>query len=180
MRKILKFFLPLLVIITCLSFLIYGSIQQVLRQGANDPQIQIAEDIAYQASRGDNPLFYLPPGKVDIARSLATFVLIYDSNAKLLSSTAILDNKNPVVPQGVFENVKNKGETRFTWQPKEGVRNAVVAVYYKGEKPGYILVGRSLREVEQRVERLTFMVFAGWLFTTIALFLSVYLLSRKS
>ncbi len=32
-----------------------------------------------------------------------------------------------------------------------GVRNAVVVVRYGGEHPGFVLAGRSLREVEQRV-----------------------------
>jgi hypothetical protein len=38
--------LPLAVAITILAGLVYATVQQSLRQGANDPQIQLAEDTA--------------------------------------------------------------------------------------------------------------------------------------
>ncbi len=47
------------------------------------------------------------------------------------------------------------GEDRITWQPEPGIRSAVVVVHYTGATPGYVMAGRSLREVEWRIDRLS-------------------------
>jgi hypothetical protein len=45
-RYTLKFWLPLAAAVTMLSGLVYIAVQQNMRIGANDPQIQLAEDAA--------------------------------------------------------------------------------------------------------------------------------------
>jgi hypothetical protein len=50
-----------------------------------------------------------------------------------------------------------------TWQPEPSVRIASVVVAYGGAQPGFVLAGRSLRESEVRVDRLTSLLAAGWL-----------------
>lgn len=80
LKSIFKAWLPIAVVIVALCALVYASVQQSLRQGANDPQIQMAEDVAT----------VLPAGKVDLALSLAPFVIIYDSTQKVLASSAVL------------------------------------------------------------------------------------------
>ena len=64
--NILKTWIPLAVVITCLSGLIYLTVQQDIRIGANDPQIQIAEDLTNQLSSGQNPQNLIPPTKIDL------------------------------------------------------------------------------------------------------------------
>jgi hypothetical protein len=80
--------------------------------------------------------------------------MIFDNNGQVIASSAKLDNQIPPLPAGVFNDAKNK-ELRFTWQPEVGVREAVVMTHFNGPTPGYILAGRSLREVEVRVDELT-------------------------
>ena len=77
--KLLKSFIPLAVAITLVCGLIYVSVQQVLRQSANDPQIQIAEDVSGALSTGVPPQAIANPNGTDLKKSLATFIIVYDS-----------------------------------------------------------------------------------------------------
>jgi hypothetical protein len=178
--NILKAWLPLAVAITCLSGLIYLSVQQNLRTNANDPQIQIAEDIANQLVGGQSPQAFIPSTIVDLSKSMATYIMLFDKDGKLVGSSVTLNGKTPVMPQGVFLSSKKSptSETRFTWQPEKGVRSAVVMDYYKGSTPGYVLIGRSIKEVEVRETQQEYIVFLGWAATMIISFLTVFALSK--
>jgi hypothetical protein len=148
----------------------YSLTQQVLRQSANDPQIQIAEDAADSLATGEEPAFLRANtyGTVDIAKSLAPFMITFDSSGKPLASTAILNGKTPVPPAGVFDYAKAHGEDKITWQPAKGVRIALVAAYYKSNKrEGYVFVGRSLSGTEKFLSSLKSMIFFFWLITVI-------------
>lgn len=175
----LKFFFPFAVLITGLGALILITVQQSYRQSANDPQIQIAEDIANIVAQGQDPRYFIPQGKIDISKSLATYIILFDKNGNLIGSSAILDNKSPELPNGVLNSAKEKGETRITWQPKASVRSATVIKYYSGKNSGFILVGRSLREVEAREDNLTKVVLLAWVLILIASAYSFYFLDKK-
>jgi len=174
----LKIWLPLAITITFLSGLIYLVVQQDIRIGANDPQIQIAEDIASQLANGQNPQYFMPLTKTDISKSLANYVMFFNQDGGLISSSASLEGKSPTVPQGVFITTKQNHETRFTWQPQAGVRSAVVAIYYKGAKPGFVLVGRSLREIEIRENQQEMIVLMGWTVTMLMSLSSVFIINK--
>jgi hypothetical protein len=178
--NILKAWLPLAIVTTCLSGLIYLSVQQNIRISANDPQIQIAEDIAAQLTKGQDPRAFVPSTTTELSKSLATYIMLFDKDGKLVGSSVTLDGKNPVVPQGVFSQTQKSltGETRFTWQPKPGVRSAVVVDYYKGPVPGFVLIGRSIREIEIREKQQEYIVFLGWAVTMLVSLLAVSALSK--
>lgn len=180
MNKSVRFFIPFAVFITLTFGVMYAVVQQTYRMGANDPQVQIAQDIADQISSGQRPEYYIPPSKIDISKSLALFLMIFDQNGKLIGSSATINGQTPQVPSGVFTDTKQKGETRFSWQPGSGVRSAVVVDYFKGKTSGFILVGRSLKEVEIREDNLLKMVFIGWVVTILATYFSFYILKNKS
>jgi len=174
---ILPFWLSLVVVITFLSGFIYVSIQQTLRQGANDPQIQVAEDLANQLGQGAK----LPAlnTAVDLKKSLATFVIVFDNLGKPISSTAFLDNQIPVPPFGVFQSAEKLKENRITWQPQNGVRIASVIVPY-GNKLGFILVGRSLREVEKRIDNISLFLIIAYVGSIIGSLVVLVLKYRPS
>jgi len=73
-----------------------------------------------------------------------------------------LNGRVPVPPPGVFAATRNVPEQRLTWQPTPGVRSAIVIRHYGGSSPGFVLAGRSLREVEQRIARLIGIVTIMW------------------
>jgi hypothetical protein len=145
--KILQKWLPLAIATAGLCALVYLTVQQSLRMGANDPQIQMAEDAASQLNAGSSVESVLPSTKVEIANSLAPFVIVFDQSGKVLASSATLHGTVPAYPVGVLDYVRKNGQDRVTWQPEAGVRMATVVVPYKY---GFVMSGRSLTEVEKR------------------------------
>lgn len=162
--------LPLACVATTLSGLIYVSIQQTLRMSANDPQIQLAEDSAASLAAGRPPQSVLPPTQIDMATSMSPFVIVLSDAGEVAASSAALRGRAPALPDGVLAYVRDHGEERVTWQPADGVRSAAVIVRYGGAQPGFVLAGRSLREVEQRESAALQIVAAGWLATLVAAF----------
>ncbi len=110
----------------------------------------MAEDAAVLLSAGQTPQSVIPTTIVDMSRRLVLYIIVFDDSGELIVSSVQLDGRTPAVPAGVFDYVREHGEDRFTWQPKEGVRSAAVVSRYTGERPGFVLAGRSLREVEKR------------------------------
>jgi len=148
--------------------------QQVLRLGANDPQIALADDLVAKLEQGIAPADAVAPASIDIARSLTPFVIAYDDQGHPSASQARLDGAIPVPPSGVFDYVRQHGEDRLSWQPilgttsnkdeksalnggmaprGHGVRIAAVIQRVKlanGSSGGFVLAGRNMREVENR------------------------------
>ena len=145
--------------------LVYAAVQQDMRQGANDPLIQMAEDAAEKLSGGVNPSsIVLAQDFVDIRKGLAPFEIVYDDAGNTLYGYGVLDGKIPSPPKGVFEYARIHGENRLTWEPARGVRMAIVVVKFSGSNSsGFVLAGRSLREVEKRERQLELEVFAAWI-----------------
>jgi hypothetical protein len=170
--------LPMGVVVTLMSLMVYGAVQQSIRLGANIPQIQMAEDAALDIVRGIAPQAVLPKQNVDIAASLAPFMIIYDDSGQILASTAVLDAGVPELPAGVLDLAREKKEDRVTWEPKKGVRSAAVVVRYVGDKPGFVLAGRSLREVEKLEEQIFLKVIIAWAVTMVGT-LGAYYFTRR-
>lgn len=156
-------YLAAVLIITVLSGLIYVSVQQSHRSGANDPQLQIARDISEQLKKNLSIDRLMTGDTVEISQSLATFKILYNSTGDPVQSTGFLDGQLPHIPKGVFDFTKTNGEDVFTWQPRKGVRMAMVMEYVQAPGIAFAAVGRSLKEVEKRVSNLTTMLLIGWL-----------------
>ncbi|HST04361.1 MAG TPA: hypothetical protein VLQ48_06445 [Chloroflexia bacterium] len=165
LTRAILYWLPIAAAVTALAGLIYVVVQQNYRQSANDPQIQLAEDSAARLGSGAQPQAVVGADKIDLVRSLAPFLIVYDDKGNPVASSAQLNGQAPPLPVGVFSSVRESGEDRLTWQPQEGVREAAVIVQFGGSQPGFVLAGRSLTEVEKRVDQLTWMVGVGWLAT---------------
>jgi hypothetical protein len=148
--------------VTAGSLIAYAMAVQIERQGANDPQIQLTEDGAAALENGRPIAQVVPADTIDVAQSLAPFVIVLDDAAKPLASSGLLDGQVPIPPSGVIAFVRNNGEERVTWAPRPGLRLAAVARRVAGQRPGFIIVARSLREVQWRVARLTRIIAVGW------------------
>ena len=155
-------YLFVVIIITVIFGVIYATVQQNYRTGANDPQIQIARDINAKLHQG-KPVDNFFADTIDIAQSLSTFATLYDANGKPVRSSGYLDGKMPELPAGVFDFAKNHGEHEVTWQPRSGVKMAMVIVSSNAFPVGFIASGRSLQEVEVREHNLITMIFLGWI-----------------
>ncbi len=160
LTRALKTWLPVAAAASCLFGASYLAIQQDLRSSANEPQIQLAQDAAARLDSGDPLQAVIPTQPVEISRSLAPWVMVFDRSGKTLASSALLDGRPPDFPKGVFDNVRNGGEDTVTWQPRSEVRSATVTVRYGA---GFVTAGRSLRLVEEREDRALAWLLAGWL-----------------
>jgi hypothetical protein len=168
MRKIKSIFKNWLIVglvTTAFCGLVYVTVQQMLRQGANDPQIQMAEDIARELENGGIIPAVMPANQVDLAHSLAPFVILFNDQGTQIASSGRLGGQSPAIPGGVLDYTRRHGEDRITWQPEPGVRIASVVIAYTGANPGFVLVGRSMREVERRIGQIELFCGVTWIAT---------------
>lgn len=154
--RFLRRWLPLAAAVTVCVGTTYVVAQQVLRADANDPQVQMAEDAAAQgltaAAAG------LPA--VDIKTSLAPWIIVYGPDRRAVGGSARLGGKLPDYPISTFDNAPAGQRDEVTWQPEPGVRQATVVVGFKG---GWVVAGRSLRLVEERIDLVGELSLLGWL-----------------
>ena len=148
-------FLPAAAVLLAALLGVYAVGQQQERQGANEIPATLASDAARQLDAGSSPdsLTSALPA-VDIASSLQAWLAVYDRSGHPIASSGRLDGELPQLPLGVLESARS-GEDRVTWQPRLGVRQATVVIPYGR---GYVAGGRSLREVEARIDRLGVLV----------------------
>lgn len=144
MKKLFPWFSAATIIV-----IVFGTIYSVSQQGqrreANYPQIQLAEDIATELNQGVLPATVVT-GKVNMASSLAPFVIVYDLSGQPIAGSGFLNNKLAAVPLGVLVNARGHNYSFVTWQPQVNLRIAAVSV---AANKYFVLSGRSLVEVEK-------------------------------
>ncbi len=131
----------------------YVSMQQSLRMGLNDPQLQMAQDIASNLNKGESLVSIVPTTSVDESQSLSPFVTIVDSNLKVLATSGKIGDRVPLPPPSSFPDAQKRSNKWFTWQ-HDGVRDAAVIVPY-GNHAGYVLVARSMSQTEHTISYIT-------------------------
>jgi hypothetical protein len=154
-----RLWLPAAAIATVATGLIYGEAQHALRSSADDPQIQMAEDAAARLDSGAAPAAVVPSETVELASSLAPYLIVYDRGGRVLASSVTVHGGPPRFPEGVFANVGRSGVETVTWQTPTGERSATAVSAYGG---GYVVAGRSLREVERRDNDSLRLAVLGW------------------
>ena len=174
--QILRQWLPLAAALTLLCGIIYATVQQTYRSNANDPQIQMAQDAVYALNNGRSPESLVRSTPVEISRGLTPYLIIYDEKGNTLASDGVLDGKIPGMPNGVLEYSKDHGSDIVTWQPRSGVRSALVIQPFSGSINGFVVAGRSLRVVEDRESNLVTMIGLGWALSLAGLLILVTLL----
>lgn len=170
--------LTAMLVVTIFSLTLYAVAQQNYRQNANDPQIQIAEDTAALLLNPHGESDYLTPAVIDIGQSLRPFTIVYDGGNNYYSGNAQLHGTPPSIPTGVIETARRDGQDRVTWQPEPNLRFAVVAATQRSSGL-VVVVGRSLREVENRISQLGDMIFIAWA-VSCALVLAAWWITTKT
>jgi hypothetical protein len=170
----------LIVIVTVLGGVVALTGQQLLRRGADQPQKQMIESYASRLGSGRSAEQVIPAGHIDIAQSLEPFLIAYDDNGTPISANATLDNRLPAPPRGVFDHARQTGSDTLTWQPRPGVRIATVVRRISGAQPGFLLAGRSLRQVEESESLWWRLSFSVWLAIMLLLAGSGALLNRAT
>lgn len=148
--------LPMAITIVGVSFLAYIGLQQLNRNAMNDPQVQMVKDAALVLGSGGVPADVVPRGaSIDLSKSLAPFIAVYDRDGTPLEANAVLDNAPPKPPVGVFTSSLASGENRVTWQPEGSVRIALVVASVPNSSGLFVAAGRSMSEGEARIDALT-------------------------
>jgi len=143
----------------------------------------MAEDAAYNLSQGEPANYVIAISKVEMSRSLAAFIIFCDEARKAVASPGFVHGQIPSPPAGVFDYVKRNGQDRITWEPENGVRIAAIFERYEGSISGFLVVGRSLREIEKResqVERIAVAAMrATWVLALIVVVFCKFALTIK-
>lgn len=171
--RIVRVWLPVAVVATLLSGLVYVAVQQNYRMGFDAPQVQLAQDAAAGLDAGASSENVVPSGTVDIANSLAPFVILYRADNTVAAASGKLNRTAPVPPAGVLETARSKGFNRVTWQPAPGVR--IASVSYTTKDGRVVLAGRNMREMEMRVDALTQMTAIAWIVIVVGSLLTSWL-----
>ena len=179
-QPIVFYTIGLILIFTLLGGAAAMTAQQMLRRGANEPQQQMARLYSLKMAAGEDPEKLIPAVHIDLAESLEPFLTFYDEAGRPLRSSGYLDSVPAVPPPGVFAYARAHGSDTLTWQPRPGVRIAMVAMRVKGPRPGFLLAGRSLRVVEQYEDQLYRMAFLGWVLVIALLAGGASLLTRTT
>ena len=161
-------YLPLFIAMSLIFLAIVVTAQQIIRASANDPQIQLAED--YAQTYGQNPGLISAStsgNKIDISKSLDTFVGVFDDQGKQLSLNYTMVDQTVTPPTAVFDYAKKNGRDLLTWQPQTGTRIALVVEPFSGKKSGFVIVGRSMREIEKRSDNIQSELLLGWILSLI-------------
>jgi hypothetical protein len=147
---------PWLVGAFVLSALIAGmylTAQNIERSGADDA----GQRLASQVASSQDPAADVP--RVDLAKSLAPFFVVYDVAGNPTSGSGYLDGVLASVPKGVITTAVAQGSDRVSWQPRVGLRFAVIAI---ADGDRVVLAGQSLKPSEDRIARLGLLLLLGW------------------
>jgi sensor histidine kinase regulating citrate/malate metabolism len=177
--RIARHFLPLGFVLVFVCALLYVTNQQSLRLAADDALVDQAHGIATtlksQSAKGAQA-----SNLVDVANSNQLFVIILDKDNKDLYSTAQVDGATPVLPSDAIKAANDSGENRLTWSPKKDVRLATVVVPYTSpDEKGVVVVGKSLKEVEQRTQNIGKTILIGGAIGLVVLFAVLAILYQE-
>jgi hypothetical protein len=153
---------------------VYASVRWAYRSGANEPQRSMAQDVAKDLDDGRNPQDLFKE-QIDPGVNMAPFVVVYDKYGKPLAGSGYLDGSLPEVPVGVLAASKGNKTNQVVWQPADHVRIAAVSVEADNY---YVLGGRSLFVVENKITVFTRWLVAAWLATS-AVLVALYKLWEK-
>lgn len=142
----------------------YVIAQQSTRLSANDIPLSLAQQTKSDLENGSIPQDVVSARKISIDSNNNSFVIITDSSRHVLASSAVLDGKTPLPPEGVFEYTSEHQTDKVTWQPKAAVRSAIYATTY-GKSPdnGFVIAGQSLKPYEDRIGVYANLVVVAWL-----------------
>jgi hypothetical protein len=155
--------------------------QHVGRRAADDIPRALVSQVVGNLSRPAAAADLAVPGPANALSSQSTpFVIVYDPAHAVVRSSIRLD-ETPGVPGGVLDEAAMRGETRVTWQPRAGVREAVVAQPWVGPTgSGVVVAGLGLGPTEDRAGAVLRLVLAGWAVAVAALTVSLLALRRPS
>ncbi len=196
-RAALISWLPLAIAISGLCFLTLVVMHHSYRSLLNEPQVQMARDAAARIYSGAALETVIPPQLVTIESSLAPWAAVLNRGGtpivdftdeverdeiEFVATSGLLNGQLFRIPPGVLAYAEYYGENRLTWQPQQGVRQAIVVVHIP-ESEYFVIAGRNMYEAERRIGEMYYMILSMWLFlmaaTLAAKYFSVHTKHRR-
>ena len=148
-----------IVVVTVLFGTIYVVAQQLDRLSANDAPLRLASQVLAELREGQKSTLDAQP-HVDLARSLAVFVVVEDAQGRSSDGSGFLRGSLVSLPTGVLASAARSGKDDVTWQPSAGLRFATVTLKVGNQ---FVSAGQSLRPSEDRDGTFRLLVGLGWL-----------------
>jgi hypothetical protein len=152
-KKFLRLaFLPIIIIIltTATAFVL---LQQNIRLSADEEISTLSDNIVSAVEKNRAVLDNQPQDQlVDPTKSDLIFIQAYNDDNSIIFSTLGIDNSNQSkIPQSALDTAKKNNRSNITWSPKKDIRLATIVQRFNGDKPGYIVTGRSLKTFDAKV-----------------------------
>lgn len=163
------------VIVSAFCCLVYITAQQCYRTAANDPQLQMARDIKEGLLTHRNIAYVASFKNIDATKSLPPFVPFYSPRGSVVFSSGRIHSIIPAIPAGVLDQAKRVGENVLTWQPIPTLRLASVSACMGSPKAEFVVVARSLKEVEIREANLVKAVISCWIICLALIIINAFL-----
>lgn len=148
-------FLPIIIIIltTATAFVL---LQQNIRLGADEEISTLSDNIITAVEKNRAVLDNQPQDQlVDPTKSDLIFIQAYNDDSSIIFSTLGIDGNNQSkVPQSALDAAKKNNRNNITWSPKKDIRLATFIQRFNGDKPGFIITGRSLKTFDAKVYKL--------------------------
>src|SRR2546430_6249187 len=146
LRRAAPLFVPIAVAVTAGFWLVYLVTLDTSFRSAFTPQAQTASESAARLDAGAAPASVIPAYRIDMARSLYPYVIVYDASGQPVAASATLDGRPPALPAGVLDYVRTGVERHdatwyavltgpapwIVWTPQPGVTGAVVVQAWSG------------------------------------------------
>jgi hypothetical protein len=141
--------------------LMYAAVQQACCTTANNQQRGVARDMNH-IKYARTYHFLSDSGEVEVQQGHGTFMQLYNKNGQLIYSGGTINVKAPRLTAGVWDNARQQTESTLTWQPAPTMQLAAVARYTAMPDVAFVVVARSLQEVENCEIRLITMIILFW------------------
>jgi hypothetical protein len=154
-----------IVVMTILFGTVYVVTQQLDRSQANDTPLRLASQVAAEVREGQTTTVDAQP-HVDLARSLAPFVVVENAQGIPTSGSGFLRGALVSLPTGVLSNAASAGRDDVTWQPQGGLRFATVTLRVGDQ---FVSAGQSLAPSEDRLGTYQLLIGFGWLLSMLVI-----------
>jgi len=119
--------------------------RQTGRLKINRPLVAMIDEAIVKLGKGAEITSVIPRKNIDMTLDNEEYMIIINERGEVAAGSIRLEGITPIPPKGVLDYAKDRGINRVAWQPKKGIRSAIVVKPYPH---GWILAGRSLKEVE--------------------------------
>lgn len=144
--------------------------QQALRLSANETITQLSEDTSGALEAGTAATLLASPTPVRIDKSLAPYVIITNTDGAVVASSGQLNGTSPVPSLDTLQSSTSNGIAYVSWLPNGATRQAIVIKPYHGPSgSGFVVAGRSLREIEKSNDVFLQLAIIAWISGFLAL-----------